>query len=95
MTPNSVLEKAAKRRKYERVLRDKGDTGLMVEVAVTLDQLDEKVSKNAEATATHAACPVHKAHPWTRDSFLFVLAGILGIVGVAAMVSGQVPGVGG
>ena len=98
MTPDEPM---MKRRKYKRELRrmarDEGLEEVILEMAVDQKETRAMVIDNDKADKAHWATPAHKAHPWTRESFIYVMMGILGVVGVASAVAGQVPipGVGG
>jgi len=87
MTPEeTVARKCEMRERYRALLKKpQGRDELLVQIAVNTDV-------NGHRQDTHEDTPAHRAHPWTRETWLYVAAGVLlavvGLFGYGAALPG-------
>ena len=85
-----MLKRRKLKREYQKMATEDGLQEVILEMAVEGKLTSDRVTKNEDDDKKHRKTPVHKAHPWTKETYL-IIAGIciavstMGGTGAAAL----------
>lgn len=86
----SLLDETEEDEAYLRAMSKPGGfEKLMAKLFVKVDQIGEAVEVNAVEDKKHRKTPVHKAHPWTRETWIFIVSGLASFLIAAGVATGQ------
>lgn len=86
-----MLKRRKIKSEYRKMATDEGLEEVILEMAVEGKLTSDRVTTNEDEDKKHRKTPVHKAHPWTKETYLLI-AGIciavsaMGGTGAAALI---------